>query len=387
MVTRDSDDLRQRMAAHPPERIYMRIPNWVGDSVMATAAMARVRRAWPQAELLGAGRPYLESLLTGPALPAGGGQGARPLFDRWLPTPKSKGLLGRWSDIRTEARAVRAFQPDLAIVLPNSWVTGVIPWLAGVPVRLGYTQGRPGLMTHGLRATPSRRYPWQRMGPRRVPDPMPLYYNNLLDLLGIPEGGEHPFLSVADEDDAWLAGWFRDKGLPDPDGAACPSIALITAGASYGASKLWMPERFAQVARYFRDQGMLPLILSGPKEAPLADRIAKDGGAVSTTDPVLPLGALKALMRRAAILVTGDTGPRHLAVAFDVPTVCLIGPNDRRYTDYCLERQEVIQKDLPCIPCQRKVCPLKHNRCMKDITVDEVLSAAKGMLERFPQPA
>ena len=95
---------------------------------------------------------------------------------------------------------------------------------------------------------------------------------------------------------------------------------------------------------------------------------------------MLTLGQLKALVRRGTLMVTGDTGPRHLAVAFDRPVVCLMGPNDPNYTNYCLERQVVIRKDLDCSPCQRKVCPLGHHRCMRDITVDEVVAAGERLL-------
>ena len=78
--------------------------------------------------------------------------------------------------------------------------------------------------------------------------------------------------------------------------------------------------------------------------------------------------------------MTNDTGPRHLAVAFDRPVVCLMGPNDPNYTNYCLEHTALIRKDLPCSPCQRKVCPLGHQRCMRDITVDEVELAGLQLL-------
>lgn len=127
---------------------------------------------------------------------------------------------------------------------------------------------------------------------------------------------------------------------------------------------------------------MRALVLVGPAEVELGERIAKEGGAIALSQPVLPLDKLKALVRRGAVMVTGDTGPRHLAVAFDRPVVCLIGPNDPNYTNYCLERTVVIRKDLPCSPCQRKICPLGHHRCMRDITVDEVVAAVDELLGR-----
>jgi heptosyltransferase-2 len=130
--------------------------------------------------------------------------------------------------------------------------------------------------------------------------------------------------------------------------------------------------------------GVRALVLVGPSEVDLGERIARDGGAICLSQPVLPLDKLKALVARGAVMVTGDTGPRHLGVAYDLPIVCLIGPTDPAYTNYCLERTVLLRRDLPCVPCQRKVCPLGHHRCMRDIPVDEVVAAAERLLAAPP---
>ena len=127
---------------------------------------------------------------------------------------------------------------------------------------------------------------------------------------------------------------------------------------------------------------MRALILVGPQEVELGERIAAAGGALAMTRPVLELDKLNALVRRSALMITGDTGPRHLAVAFDRPVVCLMGPNDPNYTDYCMEHTILLRKELECSPCQLKVCPLDHHRCMRDITVDEVTAAGERLLQR-----
>ncbi len=101
------------------------------------------------------------------------------------------------------------------------------------------------------------------------------------------------------------------------------------------------------------------------------------------TRPVLRLDRLEALVKRSALMITGDTGPRHLGVAFDKPLVCLMGPNDPNYTDYCMEHTILLRKELPCSPCQRKICPLGHHECMKQITVDEVVAAGEALLGRY----
>ncbi|MFY9343524.1 MAG: lipopolysaccharide heptosyltransferase II [Planctomycetota bacterium] len=345
------------------QRIWLRAPNWLGDFVMASASFARIRRAFPQARITAGMRPYLQPLCTG-----------SDWFDEVVATPRAKGLRELWQQVG----AMRRARYDLAIVLPNSLATGLVPFLAGVPLRLGYRQGRPLLMNLGLTARVRRRFWHRREGPRRWPSPMPEYYRDLLDVLALPAGGLHPELAVTQSDDAWVEQHLRSLGV-----AAGTPLLLLVVGANFGASKLWPPERFAAVARHFQERhAMRALVVVGPGEVELGERIAADGAAIALSQPVLPLDKLKALVRRAALMVTGDTGPRHLAVAFDRPVVCLIGPTDPQYTNYCLEQTVLLRKDLDCSPCQKKVCPLGHHRCMRDIAVEEVIAAGEDLLRR-----
>jgi len=344
-------------------RIWVRAPNWLGDVVMATASFARVRAAFPEAHVTAGMRGFLRPLVADSGF-----------FDALVETPRMKGVGALWREVQ----AMRAQRFDLAIVLPNSLATGLVPFLAGVPLRLGYQQGRPGLMNLGARASVRRRWWQKREGPRRWPSPMPEYYRDLLDLLGLPEGGVHPQLTVTPQDEAWVDEHLRSLGVA-PDAR----LLQLVVGANFGASKLWVPERFAAVARHFQERhGMRALVLVGPSEVELGERIATEGGAIAMSKPVLGLDKLKALVRRATLMVTGDTGPRHLAVAFDRPVVCLIGPTDSNYTNYCMEQTVLIRKELECAPCQKKVCPLGHHRCMRDITVEEVIAAGERLLAR-----
>ncbi len=342
-------------------RIFVRAPNWVGDLVMATASFARLRQAFPKAHIVCGLRPILRPLLDGTTW-----------FDELVDAPKAGGLGG----LLAQVRQMRAGAYDLAVVLPNSPETALVPFLARVPLRLGYRQGRPFLLNLGRKARVRRRW-WQpRMGPRRWAIPMPVYYRELLDGLGIPGEAIHPQLVVTDAERTWVQEHLRQRGIGEDE-----RLVMLVVGANYGASKLWMPERFAAVARHFQERhGLRALVMVGPAEVELGERIAAEGSAVPMTQPVLSLGRLKALIERGALLVTGDTGPRHLAVALDKPIVCLMGPNDPNYTDYCMERTVLLRKDLPCSPCQRKVCPLGHHRCMKDITVQEVVAAGERLL-------
>jgi heptosyltransferase-2 len=342
-------------------RIWLRAPNWLGDFVMATAAFARLRAAFPNAHVTAGMRPYLRPLATG-----------TDWFDAIVDTPRASGVRA----LAAQVRAMRQQRFDLAVVLPNSLATGLVPFLARVPLRLGYQQGRPLTMNVGLTA-PVRRHWWQRReGPRRHPTPMPEYYRALLDQLGIPGDALRPTLAVTAEEREWVDRHLRELGI-----APGTPLLLLVVGANFGSSKLWVPERFAAVAKELqRRRGMRALVLVGPGEVELGERIAAEGDAICLSKPVLPLDKLKAVVERGALMITGDTGPRHVAVAFDVPVVCLIGPTDPAYTNYCLQRTALLRVDLPCSPCQRKVCPLGHHRCMRDIEVNDVLAAAERLL-------
>lgn len=342
------------------QRIFVRAPNWVGDLVMATASFDRIRKAFPRARITGAMRPILKPLLRG-----------TDFFDDFLDAPRAGGLGG----LLRQVREVRKGAHDLAIVFPNSPETGLVPLLAGVPLRIGYKQGRPFLMNLGISAQVRRRWFQRRMGPRRWATPMPNYYHDLLDELGIPRGGIHPILKVMPEEKDWVGQHLRALGIRDDE-----RIVLFVVGANYGASKLWMPERFAEVAKHFQARGYRSLVSVGPAEVELGRRIAAMAGVTGLFDPPLALDKLKALVARCSLMFTGDTGPRHLAVALDRPIVCLMGPNDPNYTDYCMERTILIRKEMECSPCQRKTCPLGHHRCMKDITVSEVIAAGERLL-------
>ena len=102
---------------------------------------------------------------------------------------------------------------------------------------------------------------------------------------------------------------------------------------------------------------------------------------VNTADRVVPLDEAKALLERADLVITTDTGPRHMAVAVGTPTVVLMGPTDPRYTNSHLGPTIVLRRDVPCGPCHLKVCPLDH-ACMRRITPDDVMAAGHELLRR-----
>ena len=123
-------------------------------------------------------------------------------------------------------------------------------------------------------------------------------------------------------------------------------------------------------AKYFRDHC---------KENP---KLRNFGRIINTASDILDLEQLKPIIKRCNLLVTNDTGPRHYAVAFDVPVVVLMGPTNPDYTAANLDRTPVFREEMECSPCHKKICPTDH-RCMKDITPEKVFIGVKKLLKDF----
>ena len=156
----------------------------------------------------------------------------------------------------------------------------------------------------------------------------------------------------------------------------------LNPGASFGSSKCWPAQNFARTAELFEEKtGARILLFAGPGEDEIVKAILSKTSAkiINTAPDRVDLELLKPLVKRCNLFVTNDTGPRHYAVAFDVPAVVIMGPTDPRYTSSNLDKTIVIRVDLDCSPCHKKTCPADH-RCMTQITPEMVLEAGEKLL-------
>ncbi len=338
--------------------MLVRLPNWVGDVVMATPALRALRATWPEAEIVYEGRPFLRALLGGLAW-----------FDGWRDERK-----GGARELLQRARELRAQRFDLAVVLPDSHGAALGPWLARVPRRAGYDRSpaRRWLLTDWL--------PQPAEGGEVVPIPMVERYLRLARKLGCVDAGDATELAVEAADEATLAEKLAGAGLDDPVGAG--DLLVVTPGANFGSSKLWPPRHFAATCDELRRRhGLVPVIAPGPSEVEIARAVADamETPAVVLGEPVTSLGELKALIARARLVLSNDTGPRAMAVALRRPVVVLMGPTDPRYTAMHLERQRVLREEVDCSPCHLKVCPIDH-RCMEWLQPARAVAAAEELL-------
>lgn len=332
---------------------------------MATPAFARIRSFFIDAEIVCGLKAGHEGILAG-----------SKSFDRFLTLTKGRGLRG----VYRQAGSLRQEKFDAAVLFPNSVSSALVCLLAGIPRRIGYRQGRGPLITHGISFQGERKAFWRRRGPRRAPVPMIDYYATLLDSLGMPRIGSHPILRVTREEELRCVETLAAHGI-DPS----HRLVLLAPTASFGPSKLWDNARWAETARAIVREARPPvsvLILCGPGEEEVARDIEQRAGLneVRAALPVVPLDTLKPLVRRASLMLTLDSGPRHIAVAFDVPHIVLMGPTHPDYTSRNLVHAKILRHDVDCGPCHLPVCPLDH-RCMQLITVAEVVAAAGRALE------
>jgi heptosyltransferase-2 len=271
----------------------------------------------------------------------------------------------------SRARELRRRGFDWAVLLPDSTRAALGPFLARIPVRVGYAREplRRALLTRAL--------PPPSAGGRRVPISMIERYLRITRALGCPDAGTAPELAVDAGARERIGKRLAEAGL-----APGERRLVLTPGASFGSSKLWPPESFAAAADAIAGQHGLRVVLApGPGEEPIARRIAEamSERALVLADPPTSLAELVALIAGAALQLGNDTGPRHVAVACGVPAVVMMGPTDPRHTAHLLERQRVLREELPCSPCHLEVCPIDH-RCMTRLRPERAVAAAAELL-------
>jgi heptosyltransferase-2 len=342
-------------------RIALFLPNWVGDVVMATPAVSALRRRYPDARILGVLKPYVAGVLDG-----------SPWFDDLIYADKNGGP--RRGTLAV-ARQLLAENIDLTVLFTNTFRSALAAWMGRCKRRIGYARrGRGWLLTDVID-------PVRDDAGRLVPSPALDAYNRLASVAGAAPDRQMRLETTPQQESAANLVW-RQTGLD-----RCREVFCLNPGAAFGASKHWSVESFAVLARRFaRERGCGVLVLCGPSERQMArDIVALAGasGVYSLADAPLSLGLTMACVRRADLLVTTDSGPRHFAAAFGTPVVTLFGPTHIAWTETYFAKAVHLQKVVFCGPCQLRVCPLDH-RCMTQLTPDEVFAAAQGLLARFP---
>ena len=354
-----------------PERLVVFLPNWVGDVVMATPVLAALREHFAGARIVYVGREVARQLL------AGSDRCDEFILDASDRRPK----VGNF--FRT-VRRVRRRRFDLALLLPNSFRTALLARLGHAGRIVGYIRdGRGWLLSDGPK-------PERDSSGRFKPAPAIDYYIRLAGHVGVPAPARKMTLGVLASDREQAQALLAQAGARSDR-----PLVMLNPGASFGPSKMWAPERFGAVAdALIERRGAQVIVNAAPNDAErgVAAQVAgamRGPPLVNLAGRDNTLGLLKALLRRCDLLITNDTGPRHIAAAFGVGVVTLFGSTDPVWAQIDYDRERILRVDLPCSPCQEKICPQPagplYHQCMAGISTEMVLRAADELLDLPPR--
>ncbi len=337
------------------------LPNWIGDAVMATPTLRALRNhLGPAAEIIGVMRPYVADVLAG----------TNWIDESWYYAPRSN---ARELSSLALAKRLRQKKLDAVVMLTNSLRTGLLARVSGAPQRVGYVRyGRSMLLTDRL-------YPPVDETGERVRHPMVDYYLELAYAMGCPRESHQLELATTREDQQAANLVWEQLGLSQ-------RVVVFNSSGAFGAAKLWPTEYFAMLARrVVTELNHDVLVLCGPQERDIANNIVQQAGhsrVKSLAKHPLSIGLSKACVERSQMMVTTDSGPRHFAVAFGVPVIGLFGPTPSIWGENVTATALDMQTDLDCLGCHKRVCPLGHHRCMRDLNPDSVFQAMTRFFER-----
>ena len=336
-------------------------PNWIGDAVMTQPLLAALKTQFPDSTI-----DVLVSNWVAPIYRA-----CTEVNDVIEANFQHKQL--QWNLRKQLAKDLRARKYQACFVLPNSFKSAIIPWLANIPLRIGYRgEFRFGLINLALDNPSKVNRP-----------PMVEHYLALGELF---TDGEQltaksltPKLNVASTAKQSINKKLSDANV-DPN-----SVFVFCPGAEYGPTKRWPVHHFAGLAKILiQDHPGTNIILLGSKrDQQLAEEMLEQSqnqinihnwcGSTSLDEAIALIGAAKAV-------VSNDSGLMHIAAALKIPQVAIFGSSDPAHTPPLSEKARVIWLKLPCSPCHKKECPLGHLKCLKDILPQQVLATLNTLL-------
>ena len=339
-----------------PQNIIVRMPNWIGDLVMATPILTDLREAFPKASLTAMCRSPLSDLLKEDAS-----------IDELFSFTKPSNDFSRREEKRDIIAKIAAGKYDLGVLLTNSFSSAWWLWQGKVKRRIGYAAHfRSPLLT-------------DRISPPKEKVHQVDFYKRLLEPLGIPHSKSAPRLYVAAKEVEESKRLLYQRGF-----ARGKKLIGINPGAAYGTAKCWPPDRFRALALDLlaAEEELYVVFFGDPSSEKLVKEICQGlPERVMNLAGVTSLRELACLIKDCDVLVTNDSGPMHIAAAFGTPLVALFGSTDEEATGPYGQKEAVVNRHVSCSPCFKRVCPIDF-RCMTRIGVEEVAGRVRARLKR-----
>jgi heptosyltransferase-2 len=349
----------------PPEqaaRVFIRGVNWVGDAVMTTPAITRIRHAFPHARITLHVRPWVAAVYE-----------HNPDIDELWVEDESASTAAFYR----LCNRIRDRQFDYGFVFPNALRSAALMFLGKITERVGHER----LRLHSWeRVFESRAFMLSRAIPvtRELLERHEVYYYlNIVDWLpGKTEGDPRLVLKAGPEQRRYAAGLLERRGAR-PD-----ALRLVLAPGSINSNaKRWLPDRFAEVAdRLTREHGAEIFLIGSPAERDVVDEVAgRCRETVHNLVGELDLGQVIAFLEESHAFIGNDSGAMHLAAALALPSVAIFGPTKWVNTAPFSPLSTIVREPVECSPCMLRDCPIDH-RCMTRVSVDRVVSTFEALL-------
>jgi heptosyltransferase-2 len=342
-------------------RILIIAPNWIGDAVMSQPLLANLKASYPHCQI-----DVLASIWVAPIYRA-----CTEVHEVIEAQLEHKQL--QWGLRKSLAKQLEKNQYDTCFVLPNSLKSALIPWLANIPLRIGYRgEMRFGLINVALDNPSKINRP-----------PMAEHY------LALGSALEHqvaidaskpanPELNISAAAKQSVGTRLQKARINEQ------AVYVLCPGAEYGVTKRWPTDHFAKVAQQLiSNEPDAHVILLGSKgDHILGQSIQTQAGNLSQIHNwcgETSLDEAIALIGMSKALISNDSGLMHIGAALKVPQVAIFGSSDPHHTPPLSDKAQVIWLNLPCSPCHKRECPLGHLQCLKDISPENVLSALKTL--------
>ena len=339
-------------------------PNWIGDAVMTQPLLVSIKTLYPDSTI-----DVLASTWVAPIYRA-----CSEINEVIEAKFEHKQL--QWGLRRQLAKQIAAKQYQACFVLPNSFKSALIPWLANIPLRIGYR----GEMRFGLINIPLD-------NPSKVNrPPMVEHYLALSHLLNDTEQSKPqvltPRLNVSQSARQSVEAKLNKANinLSEPNAA----IYVLCPGAEYGVTKRWPTEHFAALANEIisSNPSNQIILLGSQGDQALGQEITSHTASVSNIHNWCGNTSLDeaiALIGLSKAVVSNDSGLMHVAAALNIPQVAIFGSSDPSHTPPLSDKAKVIWLHLPCSPCHKRECPLGHLKCLKDILPQQVLATLRTL--------